>query len=76
MFFDGSKEVPNIKEAKIVSIFNVLEHTMDPLSFLPSISKSMASSFYLVVEVPLLDSISRVVQMANPELAYRHIYPP
>ncbi len=76
MFYDGTTEIPSISTAKVVSIFNVLEHTLDPYFFLKSITSRMSKESYLVIEVPRLNSITSVIQYTNPPVHYRHIYPP
>jgi hypothetical protein len=76
VFFDGSQQLPEIAQAKVVSIFNVLEHTLDPLVFLEGTVNQMQSGAYLVIEVPRLESISSIIQSANPPTHFRHIYPP
>jgi SAM-dependent methyltransferase len=76
MFYDGTTEIPSISTAKVVSIFNVLEHTLDPYFFLKSIASQMSKESFLVIEVPRLNSATSVIQYTNPPVHYRHIYPP
>jgi SAM-dependent methyltransferase len=76
MFFDGSQNIPQIQTARVVSIFNVLEHALNPVDFLSSISRQMASGSYLVIEVPRLDGLSTVIQRSRPKTVYRHIFAP
>lgn len=76
MFYDGMTEIPSIAKAKVVSIFNVLEHTLDPYFFLNSIASQLSQESYLVIEVPRLDSATSIIQYMNPAIHYRHIYPP
>ena len=76
MFYDGTQEIPQMKNAKVISIFNVLEHTLFPLEFLLSISKQMASGSYLVIEVPRLNGFSSIIQKSGPRNIYRHIFSP
>ena len=76
LFYDGSQKIAQLETAKVVSLFNVLEHTLDPMDFLSSITRQMRLGSYLIIEVPRLDSLSSIIQATNPKYVYRHIYPP
>jgi SAM-dependent methyltransferase len=76
MFYDGTQEIAQMKKAKVISIFNVLEHTLFPLEFLLSISKQMSSGSFLVIEVPRLNGFSSIIQKSRPKNIYRHIFSP
>lgn len=76
MFYDGSQEISEIGKARVISIFNVLEHTLNPYDFLLSITQNMSSGSYMVIEVPRLDGLSSLVQRSQPRNVYRHIFAP
>jgi len=65
-----------LKECKIISLFNVLEHVEDPIDFLSLISSNLPEEAFLVVEVPRTPSLSTFANLCFPDLAARHIYPP
>lgn len=65
-----------LKCAKVVSLLSVLEHVNNPLLLLKTISGSLSSGAYVVFEVPRHPSLSSFVNMAFPQLPYRHICPP
>ena len=76
-FFDPKvRKYPELKEASIVSLFNVLEHVFNPVEFIEKISEQMSENSYLVIEVPKHPSISSIIQKAGVPYSYRHIYPP
>lgn len=76
LFYDGTQRISQMNSAKVISMFNVLEHTLDPLHFLLSISQQMNTGSYLVIEVPRLNSFTSIVQLAKPKNIYRHIFSP
>ncbi len=76
IFYDGNQSLPRIDSVKVVSLFNVLEHTLNPLNFLASIVDQMPSKAFIVIEVPRLNSISSIIQAGSSTKVYRHIYPP
>jgi SAM-dependent methyltransferase len=76
MFYDGSQRIAEIMNARVISIFNVLEHTLNPFDFLLSITQDMASGSYIVIEVPRLNGFTSVVQCSQPKNVYRHIFSP
>jgi SAM-dependent methyltransferase len=76
MFYDGTQKIAEISKAKVISIFNVLEHTLDPYDFLLSISRDMNSGSYIVIEVPRLNGFTSMVQRSQPMNVYRHIFAP
>lgn len=64
-----------LKEAQIVSFFNVLEHIALPRRLIDLVSKEISKGF-LVFEVPRHPSISSLSTELFPDMACRHIYPP
>ena len=76
IFYDGNQTLPRIDSVKVVSLFNVLEHTLNPLNFLASIVDQMPSKAFIVIEVPRLNSISSIIQAGSSTKVYRHINPP
>lgn len=76
IFYDGSQSLPRIDSAKVVSLFNLLEHTLNPLNFLASIIDQMPSKSFIVIEVPRLNSMSSIIQAGSSTKVYRHISPP
>jgi hypothetical protein len=65
-----------LKEASIVSFFNVLEHVFNSVEFIEKISEQMSENSYLVVEVSKHPSMSSIVEKAGVPCSYRHIVPP
>ena len=76
MFYDGTQRISQMYSAKVISMFNVLEHTLDPLNVLLSFSQQMCTGSYLVIEVPRINSLTSIVQLAKPKNIYRHIFSP
>ena len=64
-----------IKNADIVSAFNVLEHVHEPIKFLKNLIGSNDNQI-VVFEVPRHPSLSSFLNQCFPEQACRHIYPP
>jgi 2-polyprenyl-3-methyl-5-hydroxy-6-metoxy-1,4-benzoquinol methylase len=64
-----------LKNAAIISLFNVLEHIRNPTEFVALLSKNLGDGL-LVFEVPRYPSISSLNTQMFPEMACRHIYPP
>jgi hypothetical protein len=60
---------------QVVSLFNIVEHIINPLDFLRNLSSKISDST-IVFEVPRHPSISSLISEAYPDKAYRHIYPP
>ena len=76
-FFDPeARKYPELENASIVTLFNVLEHVSNPIKFIEKISQQMSEKCYLVVEVPKHPSITSIIQKAGLPFSYRHIYPP
>jgi 2-polyprenyl-3-methyl-5-hydroxy-6-metoxy-1,4-benzoquinol methylase len=76
-FFDpASKKYPELQLAKVVSMFNVLEHVDNPVIFIDNISRQISDDCYLVIEVPKHPSLTSIIQKAGLQYSYRHIYPP
>jgi SAM-dependent methyltransferase len=64
-----------LKEAQVVTLFNVLEHIVDPKTFLRVIFQSLDEGF-VAFEVPRHPSLSSLSAELFPNMACRHIYPP
>ncbi|MBU0758536.1 MAG: class I SAM-dependent methyltransferase [Nanoarchaeota archaeon] len=75
-FIDESNMDRYLKGAKLVSLFNVLEHIPSPGEFMRLVSSSIPDGTNVVIEVPRHPSISSFANKAFPEYAARHIYPP
>ncbi len=65
-----------ISDAKVISLFNVLEHIINPLELLKSLSQNAPQGCNFVIEVPRHPSLSSFANRAFPEMACRHIYSP
>jgi len=72
-------DVTNCKDllrgVSLVSTINVLEHIVDPNGFLKMITNAL-EDVIVVFEVPRHPSISSLSSKLDPNMAYRHIYPP
>jgi hypothetical protein len=75
MYVDETQIIPALADAHVVSLFNILEHTLQPREFLGNIVRQMPRFSYLVIEVPRYNSISTVIQKTGVIFNYRHIYP-
>jgi CMP-N,N'-diacetyllegionaminic acid synthase len=65
-----------LEGASVVSLINVLEHIVEPMAFLNSVTSVLSHGSYVVIEVPRHPSLSSFNVQAFPNLAARHIYPP
>lgn len=65
-----------VKQASIVSLFSVIEHVNEPDKLISTISESMHSGSFLVVEVPRTPSLSAFSIMSAPLIVSRHLAPP
>ena len=74
-FFSSHNCQNIVRGAKVISLFNVIEHISNPIDFLKIISNNMTSGL-LVFEVPRHPSMSSLSIELFPEMACRHIYPP
>lgn len=63
-------------DADLVSLINVLEHVPSPGKLLAALVDSAGPQARFVLELPRHPSISSLVSLAYPDMAYRHIYPP
>src|SRR3989344_8118868 len=72
----SAENAPKLKDAKVISLINVLEHINDPAEFLKAITGPLAKGAFVVFEVPRHPSSSSFVNLAFPHLPYRHICPP
>ena len=75
-YLDLTKELSELKFAKIVSLINVLEHLEDPKKTIINISKSLNKGAYFLFEVPRFPSISSFANKCFPETSARNIYSP
>jgi 2-polyprenyl-3-methyl-5-hydroxy-6-metoxy-1,4-benzoquinol methylase len=76
VFIDRQDLSRYVKDARVVSLFNVLEHVPSPCDFMSVLSKNMRKGAKLVIEAPRHPSISSFSNSVFPEYAARHIYPP
>ena len=65
-----------MREARIVSLFNVVEHVEDPVALLRAIAAGVRPGTWLVVEVPRHPSVSSLSNLLFPQMSARHICPP
>lgn len=65
-----------IKDADVVSLFNVVEHMEEPYLVMQMIANTMKSGSYLVVEVPRTPSMADFVNLTFPNITHRHMCPP
>ena len=63
-------------KANVISLINVLEHVVDPKSFLKKITDFTCAGTYLLMEIPHHPSLSSIVNKIFPDYSNRHIYPP
>jgi SAM-dependent methyltransferase len=72
--------VDNVKTlldgARVVSLFNVLEHLENPREMLSCIAESVEPGCLVVIEVPHHPSISSLSNCLFPGMSCRHIIPP
>ena len=71
---DNSREL--MRDANIISLFNVVEHISDPLALLKAISLGARPNAWIVIEVPRHPSISSLSNAFFPAMSARHICPP
>lgn len=71
-----AENVPKLKDAKVVSLINILEHINNPAELLSAIAGNLQKRAFVVFEVPRHPSLSSFVNLAFPHLPYRHIVPP
>jgi SAM-dependent methyltransferase len=65
-----------VKDAIVVSLFNILEHLIAPDDFLGAIADAVPSGTHIVIEVPRHPSCSSLANLCFPDMASRHICPP
>lgn len=75
-FLSEENVAGHVGKARVVSLFNVLEHVPDPNVILAAIARSVPSGTHIVLEVPRHPSLSSLANRVFPEMAARHIYPP
>ena len=65
-----------VKNAKVVSAINVIEHLLNPIEFIFEITQNINHGSYILFEVPRFPSLSSLVNRCFPEFASRNIYSP
>ncbi|MBX7546416.1 class I SAM-dependent methyltransferase [Helicobacter turcicus] len=65
-----------IKNAGIITFFNVLEHLSNPKQVLEFFAQNMQKNALLVIEVPRHPSLSSYVNALASDKVYRHLIPP
>lgn len=66
-----------VSSANVVSMFNVLEHMVEPKKMIMQLAVSMKKGSFLVIEVPRHPSLASFTNMVFPKTSfYRHIIPP
>lgn len=75
-YLNLSNPLAEIKQAKIVSLINVLEHLENPKETIINISKSLNRGAYFLFEVPRFPSLSSFANKCFPETCARNIYSP
>jgi len=75
IFLNKDNVAESLGGAKILTLFNVLEHIRDPLQFFKMISSSIESG-YIAFEVPRHPSLSSLNAQMFSDIGLRHIYPP
>jgi len=75
-YIDENNRSQLLNDVEVVSFFNVIEHIIDPNTFLKVTISTLKSNSYVVIEVPRHPSLSSLAIMSYPNLAGRHIYPP
>lgn len=65
-----------LKDGKIISLFNILEHLEKSNILLKNISANIDYGTYVVFEVPRHPSMSSLNNYIFNDMACRHIYPP
>lgn len=75
-FVTGQNSAALMRDARVVSLFNVVEHIDDPVALLAAIAAGVRPGTWLVVEVPRHPSLSSLSNLLFPRLSARHICPP
>ena len=75
-YLNFNQKIKELKEAKVVSMINVLEHLPNPINVIRVLSKSIGKDSYLLIEIPRFPSLSSISNRCFPELSSRNIYPP
>lgn len=65
-----------VSDATVVSMFNILEHLIDPSELLGVVSGAMPGNSFLAFEVPRHPSLSSYTNRLFPDLVARHMVPP
>ena len=63
--------ISNLSKATVVSIINVIEHVIDPISWIKQIVSHMRTGSYLVIETPREPSLISLCNLAG--LPYKHM---
>ncbi|MCX2683651.1 class I SAM-dependent methyltransferase [Campylobacter sp. MIT 21-1685] len=66
----------SIKNANVISFFNVLEHLDNPKETLSFLGKTMRKKSLLAIEVPRHPSLASYANFLAPNRVYRHLIPP
>jgi len=65
-----------IKDATVISLFNLLEHILYPDKLLKAVVNAVPSNTHIVIDVPRHPSLSALANCSFPDMISRHIYPP
>jgi SAM-dependent methyltransferase len=76
LYFDENTQFTLFSDAKIVSLFNIVEHTSNPIAFLLNIAQQMKRDSFIIIEVPRANSFTTILQMTLSDNNYRHIFAP
>ncbi len=72
-----NEEIINaVKNASIISFFNVLEHIPNPINFINDIYTYSNEDVFLVFEVPRHPSLASFSNLVSHDAVYRHMVPP
>ena len=75
-FIDSTDFKTYLKDTKVVSAINILEHLKDPKSFIKDLSKNLLKDSFILFEVPRFPSISSLTNRCFPDITCRNIVPP
>ncbi len=76
-FITPMAPIPEVAtRADVISLLNLLEHTVLPSEFLSHLTGGSRTGSFLALEVPRHPSLSSVIQLSGFYPSHRHIYPP
>lgn len=75
-YVTGENAAQLLRNAQVVSFFNVLEHIHEPGALLAAAAGALREGCLVVAEVPRHPSVSSLCNRLFPQMASRHIYPP